>query len=171
MQQLTRHTSQDQTPQTTPSALGSFRCNRRGCKTCRFIKEGTTSYTFFATNEQKSIRRHITCSCSNLVYMIQCTKCKIQYIGETKSCLSDRFGEHRRAVEKAIVQRDIDQPTEILANKSVPCRSTSLAFCLVYLHSTVTSGTCISTKRDPTRRSTELLSMRCVVPFFPVPAC
>ena len=81
-----------------PLAPGSFRCNRRRCKTCRFIKEGTTSYTFFATNEQKGIRHHITCSSSNLVYMIQCTKCRIQYIGETKRRLSDRFGEHRRAV-------------------------------------------------------------------------
>ena len=54
-----------------PLAPGSFRCtcNRRRCKTCRFIKEGTTSYTFFATNEQKGIRHHITCSSSNLVYM------------------------------------------------------------------------------------------------------
>ena len=53
-----------------PLAPGSFRCNRGRCKTCRFIKEGTTSYTFFATNEQKGIRHHITCSSSNLVYMI-----------------------------------------------------------------------------------------------------
>ena len=38
----TRHTSQGQTPQTPPPPLllapGSFRCNRGGCKTCRFIK-------------------------------------------------------------------------------------------------------------------------------------
>ena len=65
-----------------PSAPGSFRCNRRRCKMCRFIKERTTSYTFFATNEQKSLRHQITCSSSNLVFMIQCTKCKIQYIGD-----------------------------------------------------------------------------------------
>ena len=55
---------------------------------------------------------------------------------------------------------------EILANKSVPCRSASLAICLVYLRSTVTSGTCISRKGDPTRRSPELLSMRMWFPVF-----
>ena len=27
----------------------------RECKTCRFVKEGTMSYTFFATDEQKSM--------------------------------------------------------------------------------------------------------------------
>ena len=37
----------------------------------------------------------------------------MQYIGETKHRLSDRFGEHLRAVEKAITQHEIDQPIAI----------------------------------------------------------
>ena len=35
------------------------------------------------------------------------------YIGETKRHLSDRFGEHRRAIEKSIKQRYIAQPTTV----------------------------------------------------------
>ena len=77
----------------------------------------------FPTNEQKGIRHHITCSSSNLVYMIQCTKCRIPYIGETKRRLSDRFGEHRRTVEKAITQRDIDQPTAVSDHFTLPGHS------------------------------------------------
>ena len=79
-------------------ASEAFRCHRRRCKTCPFITEGTISYTFFSTNEQRRIRRHITCSSSNLVYMIQCNKCNVHCIGETKRHFSDRFGEHRRAI-------------------------------------------------------------------------
>ena len=30
--------------------------------------------------------------------MIQCTKCNLQYIGETKRRLKDRFNEHRRPI-------------------------------------------------------------------------
>ena len=67
-----------------------------------FIAEGTTSYTFFSTNEQRRIRHHITCFSSNLVCMLQCNKCNVQYIGETKRHLSDRFDEHRRGIEEAI---------------------------------------------------------------------
>ena len=55
--------------------------------------------------------------------MIQCTKCRIQYIGETKRRLSDRFGEHRRAIEKAITQRDIDQPTAVSDHFTLPGHS------------------------------------------------
>ena len=32
--------------------------------------------------------------------------------GETKRIASDRFGEHRRAVEKAIRKQPLDQPTD-----------------------------------------------------------
>ena len=96
-----------------PKTPGAFRCNRKRCKTCPFITEGTTSYTFFSINEQRQIRHYITCSSSNLIYMIQCSKCNMQYIGETKRHLGDRFGEHRRATEKAIQRLHINQPTAV----------------------------------------------------------
>ena len=31
--------------------------------------------------------------------MIQCNPCKLQYIGETKRRLKDRFNEHRRTID------------------------------------------------------------------------
>ena len=106
-----------------PKTPGAFRCNRNRCKTCPFITEGTEFYTFFSTNEHRSIRHHITCSSSNHIYMIQCSKCKVQYIGETKRHLSDRFGEHRREIEKALQQRHIDQPTAVSDHFTLPGHS------------------------------------------------
>ena len=32
--------------------------------------------------------------------MVQCNRCHLQYIGETKRRLKDRFNEHRRLVDK-----------------------------------------------------------------------
>ena len=55
--------------------------------------------------------------------MIQCSRCKVQYIGETKRQLSDRFGEHRRAIEKAITHRHIDQPTAVSDHFTLPGHS------------------------------------------------
>ena len=55
--------------------------------------------------------------------MIQCNKCNVQYIGETKLHLSDRFGEHRRAIEKAITQRHTGQPTAISDHFTLPAQS------------------------------------------------
>ena len=44
------------------------------------------------------IKWHITCETSNVIYMIQCTKCNPQYIGETKRRLKERLNEHRRPI-------------------------------------------------------------------------
>ena len=57
--------------------------------------------------------------------MIQCSRCKVQYIGETKRQLSDRFGEHRRAIEKAITHRHTDQPIAVSDHLSLPGHSTN----------------------------------------------
>ena len=37
--------------------------------------------------------------CRHKIYMIQCNRCNLQYIGETKRRLKDRFNEHRRTID------------------------------------------------------------------------
>ena len=36
--------------------------------------------------------------------MIQCNRCNLQYIGETKRRLKDRFNEHRRTIDNPITK-------------------------------------------------------------------
>ena len=55
--------------------------------------------------------------------MIQCNKCSVQYIGETKRHLSHRFGEHRRAIEKAIAKQQNNQPTAVADHFTLPAHS------------------------------------------------
>ena len=42
--------------------------------------------------------------------MVQCNRCNLQYIGETKRRLKDRFNEHRHAVDKTKVK---SKPTTV----------------------------------------------------------
>ena len=77
---------------------GIKKCNHPRCLTCSFLQEGQTNYTFFTTNENRKITDSISCHSKNLIYMIECTKCHLQYIGETKRQLNERFGEHRRSI-------------------------------------------------------------------------
>ena len=77
---------------------GSFRCGKN-CATCPYISDGITSYTFFSTGETRTIKSNLTCDTKNLIYMIQCNRCNLQYIGETKRSLKDRFNEHRRTID------------------------------------------------------------------------
>ena len=80
------------------SPSGSFRCNKTSCTVYPFIEDGCNQYTFYSTGQTFKIKPHITCETSNVIYMIQCTKCNLQYIGETKRRLKDRFNEPRRPI-------------------------------------------------------------------------
>ena len=56
--------------------------------------------------------------------MIQCNKCNnMQYIGETKRQLSDRFREHRRSLEKARNPHHFYHPTTVSDHFSLPDHS------------------------------------------------
>ena len=78
--------------------------------TCLYVTNGLTHYTFFSTGATRQIKSHITCNTKNLIYMIQCNRCHLQYIGETKRRLKDRFNEHRRSVDKTNIQ---SKPTTV----------------------------------------------------------
>ena len=54
---------------------------------------------FLSTGETRHIQSNLTCDTQNLIYMIQCNRCNLQYIGETKRRLKDRFNEHRRTID------------------------------------------------------------------------
>jgi len=72
--------------------MGNCRCEGYGLP-------GLTTYTFLYTGETRPIISNLTCYTKNLIYMIQCNRCNLQYIGETKRRLKDRFNEHRRTID------------------------------------------------------------------------
>ena len=76
--------------------MRSFGCGRPQCLTCLYILDGLKQYTFFSSGETCS---HLDFNTNNLIYMIQCNRCHLQYIGETKRSLKNPFfSEHRCTV-------------------------------------------------------------------------
>ena len=68
---------------------------KSGRAACRPIEGEETLHT----GEAHHIKSHITCrETFNVIYLIQCPPCNLQYIGETKRRLKDRFNEHRRPI-------------------------------------------------------------------------
>ena len=75
---------------------GMYRCLKAGreCAICPWIQEGKIAKS--SNNMyRKEITSHLTCQSSNVVYVITCTKCNLQYVGETDRTLKDRFSEHK----------------------------------------------------------------------------
>ena len=57
------------------------------------------SFKSHFTGAHHKIRGHITCTTSNIIYLISCRICGIQYIGETKNSIKKCFYGHRSTVK------------------------------------------------------------------------
>ena len=75
------------------------KCRRNKCETCDFIKEGKTLKAT-ATNTTAYINAAVDCSTENYIYLINCKKCRLQYVGKSSQQFSTRMGQHRSYVTK-----------------------------------------------------------------------
>lgn len=78
----------------TDEQVGSSKCNSKTCKACKHITV-TKTYTSTHTRRQYNIARSYNCKSTNIVYLITCSLCKKQYVGETQRKLSERLADHR----------------------------------------------------------------------------
>ena len=71
---------------------GMHRC-KDNCKICPYVN---TCKVVKATHTDKIVplSKEYNCKTKNIVYLVQCLKCKDQYIGESKATLEKRFGQH-----------------------------------------------------------------------------
>ena len=87
--------------QTTCGCVVSV-CGSSCCKTCKHISQGST----FISNVTKrsysvvSPNPSMNCTSDNVVYLITCRKCGIQYVGETSQQLRGRLNNHRNSLKK-----------------------------------------------------------------------
>ncbi len=79
----------------------STKCNRPRCSHCSFINENT-SFNSMYTKETFNMRCDTNCATSNVIYLITCKKCSIQYIGQTSQQLSKRMNQHRSDIKNYI---------------------------------------------------------------------
>jgi len=88
-----------------PTNTGNTPCNSRWCKCCREIKICNT-FRSKSTGRQYNIRAPITCKSKNLVYLISCRRCGLQYVGETENTLHIRMNGHHLDIRT----RKLDKP-------------------------------------------------------------
>ena len=72
---------------------GSGPCGDPRCKTCQLMP---VTNTFSSTNGAVSTMNSVTnCKSSNVIYLMTCTVCNKQYVGETKLTIAKRMNLHR----------------------------------------------------------------------------
>ena len=77
------------------------KCNRRRCAT-RAVIQPSRFFRSSLTNRRCTVISEcdLSCSATNVVYLISCTKCDHQYVGETKKKVSERLSGHRSSIKK-----------------------------------------------------------------------
>ena len=73
-------------------ALGSNPC-QKPCATCPYMQK-TTSITSWKTKQKFTIKGGFSCQTKNVIYVINCLKCGLQYIGQSGNTFNERFRGH-----------------------------------------------------------------------------
>ena len=80
-----------------PNIKGCFVCDRK-CDLCNnyFVKGKT--FQSFKTGRTYFMKFDFQCTSSNVVYLISCKKCHLQYVGSTRTEFKVRFRNHKSAM-------------------------------------------------------------------------
>ena len=78
--------------------IGSQPCGKK-CNTCPFMTRAKT-FKSSITNKEYKIRGSLNCETTNVVYLITCKKCQIQYVGTTGNSINTRFTGHKCNINK-----------------------------------------------------------------------
>lgn len=89
-----------------PTTIGNSPCGNRRCKTCVHIMS-TNNFRSNSTGRTYKLRASFTCKTRNVVYLIQCKKCGIQYVGETEKALHIRLNGHRSDVKTRKLEKPV----------------------------------------------------------------
>ena len=76
---------------------GTFKCTSR-CVVCQNHILESQSFSGHASGTSYKTIGHITCNTTNVIYLISCRLCGVQYVGETKNTLKKRIYGHRSTV-------------------------------------------------------------------------
>ncbi len=73
-------------------------CKKPKCLTCPII-QSTNSFISTTFSELHKIKQDANCASSDIIYLVTCKKCRIQYVGETGQTLRGRFNNHRSCIK------------------------------------------------------------------------
>lgn len=77
--------------------VGCHPCKKPRCKVCAHMTT-TTLAVSTATNFKFKIKGNFTCDTANVVYLLECSICHVQYIGQTETAFRYRFNNHKAHV-------------------------------------------------------------------------
>ena len=78
------------------------KCLQDSCRTCPFFREDAEIKSTITGRIYKTINNRkcpLECTTNNVIYLIECCHCHIQYIGETSQMIRGRLSDHRSRIK------------------------------------------------------------------------
>ena len=88
-------------------------CIRKNCNYCPLLDVSGKIVSHYS-GRSYTTKSNVTCKSSNLIYCISCMKCGVQYVGQTKNRLMDRFQGHNQSI------KDNDPRSEVARHFNLP---------------------------------------------------
>jgi hypothetical protein len=108
-----------------PRPSGCYTCAATRCVMCHTHLVSGNSFTSHQTGETFHHRHVFSCTSSNIVYLLWCSKCpNSQYVGETKTPLKQRFYKHYDDIRQ-------DKGTHVTRHFNQPGHSVDNVKCMV----------------------------------------
>ena len=79
----------------------------------------TKEFNSNITNHTYPINQTVTCTTTNVIYVIQCSYCNIQYVGESGNTVQERMRNHRSTIKNHL--KHLDKP--VASHFSLPNHS------------------------------------------------
>src|SRR5215469_7608220 len=79
------------------STKGMHKCLGIRCQACKYVIVGC-NFKSSRNNRVFNINESLNCKSSNIVYLVTCRNCSLQYVGQTGRALADRCTDHRSAI-------------------------------------------------------------------------
>ena len=76
---------------------GTLKCGSNRCQICTFLCVGRT-FRSKTNGKEFRINYNLNCNSKNVVYLITCKVCGIQYVGSTTTTFRSRFNNHRSRI-------------------------------------------------------------------------
>ena len=79
---------------------GIKKCTYKKCVICINHLVTNNKVKSFYNKKSFNIKETMSCESTNIIYIMWCNKCQIQYVGETVNSLKSRFYQHRSNIKK-----------------------------------------------------------------------
>ena len=91
----------------------TVKCSSRRCEVCKYIDEN--SHLKSSQDDRRySINYSLNCNSNNVVYLITCTKCSLQYVGSTVTKFRLRFNNRKSRIRRHETLRQAEKEADDL---------------------------------------------------------